>query len=212
MNKKRFIEITFFCLLFIFLFCQVSNADVIHLKNGNKIEGTITKETEDYIEIDIGDGTIGFGKQDVASIERNGGRVERKHIKEKQKKLSFFESLKRIQQMRQIRRELNPSSKEAEQHYQKAKGFIDKRDADNAIFHLKKAIDLGHKDGYTYCMLGMMYKIKGSKSEAKKYLKMGLKGFEKQIKFFRKINNHKIVSELNKSIRKTKEQLAILDD
>jgi len=49
-------------------------ADTIHLKNGSKVEGIITKEDEESVQIKINIGaTVAFSKEDIKSIERDSG-------------------------------------------------------------------------------------------------------------------------------------------
>lgn len=52
------------------LFCPSSEADIIHLKNGEKLEGLIVKESEDEIVIRLRNGTINFNKQEIGRIEK----------------------------------------------------------------------------------------------------------------------------------------------
>lgn len=66
------ILILFFCVINIY-------ADTIYLKNGNKIAGIITKETDKSVEIKINQGAkVTFSKNDILSIERDS---EEKHAK-----------------------------------------------------------------------------------------------------------------------------------
>lgn len=51
-------------------FAAFSQADVIRLKNGNQIEGVIRSETASAYQLDIGFGTVGIQKAQVASVVR----------------------------------------------------------------------------------------------------------------------------------------------
>ena len=49
-------------------------ADTIHLKNGNKVSGIITKEDEESVQIKINIGaTVTFLREDIETIERDSG-------------------------------------------------------------------------------------------------------------------------------------------
>ncbi|MFC1632253.1 HEAT repeat domain-containing protein [Candidatus Omnitrophota bacterium] len=73
MHNKRFIENTLIFFIFIFLFCHNLRADVIYLKNEREIEGTVTKETEDTVEVSVYGGIIKLDKQDIIYIEKDEG-------------------------------------------------------------------------------------------------------------------------------------------
>lgn len=62
-----------FVIILIFLFSAATlHADTLYLKNGNKISGIITRESEDSVEIRINIGAIvAFSKDDVERIERD---------------------------------------------------------------------------------------------------------------------------------------------
>jgi len=67
---KRLQEVV---LVFVLLFCATSVlADTVYLKNGNKVTGIITKETDKSVEIKINPGAkVAFSKEDVKNIERD---------------------------------------------------------------------------------------------------------------------------------------------
>lgn len=46
-------------------------ADIIHTKSGTKFEGIITREDENSVEIEVGGGTVVFGRAQIAKIERS---------------------------------------------------------------------------------------------------------------------------------------------
>jgi len=71
----RLWKVTFFVVICLSLFSSsFLYADTIHLKNGNKVEGIITKEDEESIQIKINIGaTVAFLKEDIKSIERDSG-------------------------------------------------------------------------------------------------------------------------------------------
>lgn len=70
-KKEMFIVKIFF--LFICLFClnALTHADIIHLKNGQALEGEVIKEDNEYIEIKIKIGEAKISRNDVESIEKN---------------------------------------------------------------------------------------------------------------------------------------------
>ena len=59
-------------IIFIFLFfAQQIFADIVYLKNGNRLRGIITKETDKSVELKINPGAkVTFSKDDVKSIDR----------------------------------------------------------------------------------------------------------------------------------------------
>ena len=78
MKKEKLVKAIICGLFFMSIFCLQSNADIIHLKNGGKITGTILKETEDSVVIDIGVGEVTQRKQGIKNIERNKNKTEHK--------------------------------------------------------------------------------------------------------------------------------------
>jgi len=58
--------------ILLFLFCSLnSHADTIYLKNGNRLRGIITKETDKSVELKINPGAkVTFSKDDIKSIEK----------------------------------------------------------------------------------------------------------------------------------------------
>lgn len=86
-------------LAFLFtLFLSPLFADTIHLKNGNKITGIISKETDKSIEIKINIGAmVTFSQEDVAKIERDSAEVrneieERWDVDKNQSEVSSIEN------------------------------------------------------------------------------------------------------------------------
>ena len=96
---------------------------------------------------------------------------------------------------------------EGEEYYQKAKEYMQERDADNAIIYLEKAIALGYVDSNIYGILGGLYLVKGSKDEARKYLTIALNMFEKELAGFRQSNDIDMINRTTKLIEKTKKQI-----
>src|SRR3989338_139314 len=73
---KKIIILAAFILLF---FSQQIFADTIYLKNGNRLKGIITKETDKSVELKINPGAkVTFSKSDVKSVERDS---EEQHAK-----------------------------------------------------------------------------------------------------------------------------------
>jgi len=73
---KRLVLIAFFVLTFR---ASPLFADAVILKNGNKVEGVVTKETETSIEIQINVGAkVTFSKDDVERVERDAGEKNTK--------------------------------------------------------------------------------------------------------------------------------------
>ena len=73
---KKIVILFIFILLF---FSQQIFADTVYLKNGNKVTGIITKETDRSVEIKINPGAkVTFSKDDVKNMEMDS---EEKHLK-----------------------------------------------------------------------------------------------------------------------------------
>ena len=86
MEKKRSVRIIICCILFSILLCIYANADIVYLKNGRKIVGTIIKETDDAVIIDIGIGDVVHRKEEISSIEKGKGEIEQRPMGTAQKK------------------------------------------------------------------------------------------------------------------------------
>lgn len=84
--RKKFIEIALFCFLFIFFFYDLSNADIVHLKNGGLIEGIVDEETENAVVINIHGGKVTLAKEDIEYIEKGKYELKEKDIKKSQEK------------------------------------------------------------------------------------------------------------------------------
>ena len=54
--------------LFVFILNSIATADIVHLKNGGVIKGTVVKDDETAVSIDIGGGTVVHNKKDVTQI------------------------------------------------------------------------------------------------------------------------------------------------
>ena len=73
-------------------------------------------------------------------------------------------------------------SDRADEYYHKAKSFLIQRDADNAIYYLKKSITFGRRRADSYALLGTLYKIDGQNKRAEKNLTLAIKMFKKNLK------------------------------
>jgi len=58
-------------LLFLFSFAQDARADIIYLRNGRSIEGLITKENDEEVELNIGIGKMKFRRVEIESIHKS---------------------------------------------------------------------------------------------------------------------------------------------
>jgi hypothetical protein len=72
MDKKTI----FVLLLFLSGWTAVGFADTLHLKNGNKIQGEITQQTDSMVKINISGVTITYYMDEIARIEKDGGSAE----------------------------------------------------------------------------------------------------------------------------------------
>ncbi len=106
----------------------------------------------------------------------------------------------------------NQNHAKAEEHYKMAQQFMGKRDADNAIVHLEKAIEYGYRDGFVYGMLGAMYKAKGMKEKAREYLTVSLSKLEQQREASKRLGVSESLKILDETIKQTQYQLATLDN
>ena len=52
-----------------------SNADIIYLRGNEQIEGTIIKETDEEVFIDVGVGTISFNKSEIEKVKKKSGEA-----------------------------------------------------------------------------------------------------------------------------------------
>ena len=75
-------KMIFFIIICILSVCSAEVfADTLHLKNGNKVSGIITKENENSVEIKINIGaTVSFSKQDIERIERDWERGDKSRV------------------------------------------------------------------------------------------------------------------------------------
>jgi len=124
-----------FIICIIFVCSAPVFADTVHLKNGNKISGIITKENETSIEIKINIGaTVSFSKEDIGRIERDSDAEHTKiqdswEDERSSKKVEAIEEEAFIEQQKQkglIEHEgewVTPEEKERLQAKGIAKGF-----------------------------------------------------------------------------------------
>lgn len=70
MKNKTFATLALLIFSFALVLCPPSNAEVIKLRNGREIEGTIVKETKNIVVVDIGGGEATFYKKGIRSIDR----------------------------------------------------------------------------------------------------------------------------------------------
>lgn len=66
---RGLVALIFVAVIFTIFYITDGQADIIHLKNKGKVEGTIKSESEESIVVDIGFGTVTVSKQDIESIE-----------------------------------------------------------------------------------------------------------------------------------------------
>lgn len=72
----------FWTVLFVFTFILPGMCEVIHLKSGGMIEGTIVSEDGGSVVVDVGFGTTSVDTADIASIQRTGGYKQGKQKKD----------------------------------------------------------------------------------------------------------------------------------
>jgi hypothetical protein len=71
-----------FCSFFIFFYCSLSYADIVHLKNGGLIKGVVDQETENTVIVKIAGGKVTLERKDIEYIEKGKFELEEKDIKE----------------------------------------------------------------------------------------------------------------------------------
>src|SRR3989338_4220435 len=81
MKNKILVKAALPILFLVFILSSSSSAEVIKLKNGREIEGTIVKETKNKVVVDIGGGEATFDRKDILAIERS--KVDDTHKKRK---------------------------------------------------------------------------------------------------------------------------------
>jgi tetratricopeptide (TPR) repeat protein len=150
-------------LLSVFLFVSYASADIIHLKNGRKIEGTITKETDDAFVIDIGMGEVIHKKEEVSSVEKNKNET---YILPPQQKLES-----------------------AKEYFDRGISLGKQGKIDEAIAEFKKAVELAPRNPKIYFNLGYAYE---GKRDANKALTYYDKAIELDPKFINAYHNRAI--------------------
>lgn len=73
------------------LIAAAAQADVIQLKNGNRMDGVIRSETATEYQLDIGFGTVAVPKAQVTSLERAGTAERARLEQERQRKYILHE-------------------------------------------------------------------------------------------------------------------------
>lgn len=58
------------CVVLLCVCVQSTDADIVYLKNNQKIEGVVKKQTASQVYIDVGAGVISFGSDEVVRIEK----------------------------------------------------------------------------------------------------------------------------------------------
>ncbi|MFA5137706.1 MAG: TIGR02281 family clan AA aspartic protease [Elusimicrobiota bacterium] len=68
------------------LFAMAAHADTVFLKNGNTMEGLVTRETKEEVELDIGYGSVVLKKSDIRRVKRSS-KKQREALESRQKEL-----------------------------------------------------------------------------------------------------------------------------
>lgn len=86
LEMNRFSKLAIFYILFFFAYLPVK-ADVLYLINGRSIEGIITREDDDTVELEVSSGIVKFRRQDIGRIATSSpseySSIRRKWEKEK---------------------------------------------------------------------------------------------------------------------------------
>lgn len=96
--KKILIKVFIFTFFLLNVISEVQ-ADVIYLKNGRQLEGIITKETDEYVELEIDLGAVKFYREQIERVEHSS-EEEKKMIEQswEQERLRKEAELKKRQQ------------------------------------------------------------------------------------------------------------------
>jgi predicted esterase len=111
MMKKIFI----FVFLFVTSFISEIKADTIYLKNGRSMEGLITREDEERVELDIGIGKVTFTRSDIERISKSS-RDESISIRQEWQKQERLQEEERLK----IKQELDKHAQEGEEQPKEA--------------------------------------------------------------------------------------------
>lgn len=86
-------------LAFLSCFIMRASADTVYLKNGRTLQGLVTREYTDSIELEVGFGTVNFDKEQIERIDKSDPdetfALQSKWKKEKQ---AYEEKWKKIQE------------------------------------------------------------------------------------------------------------------
>lgn len=94
---RRIISIFFALQICCYLLKGSATADVIHLKNGNRVEGTIIEQTDKEVTIDMDIGTMTFSQDEITSIKKQKVLQRAKEVEEDKAKITDTSSQKVIQ-------------------------------------------------------------------------------------------------------------------
>ncbi len=146
--------IIFLCLLlFIIIFSPASSADVIYLKNGQKMEGTIEKQDAEKIYLKIKLGIIGISRNQIDRIEKTVEKIAGEG--------------KEIETEKEIVKEDDSATKKKFEEEQMAEGKVKYKDRwvtpeEKAILELPK-IKISnrriYKDGKLFFIKGIDYSV-----------------------------------------------------
>ncbi len=88
-------------LIFLFLFAgllPLAQADTVYLKNGHSMDGIVTKETDEYVTLSLGMGSVKFYLWQIERVVRSSGdenkELEKAWEKERLRKEAELERLK----------------------------------------------------------------------------------------------------------------------
>lgn len=76
--KMKQIKILTISGLFLSFFVGVVFADTLHLKNGKRVEGIITREEKGDVEIEVGGGTVLFSEREIKRVEKSSAEEKEK--------------------------------------------------------------------------------------------------------------------------------------
>jgi len=95
----RYVKVSYFLLISLFIFLPHAEADTIYLKNGRSIKGFVIKEGSDRVELDVGGGVVMFAPEDIEEIYKSTPEESSQMRERWQKKERRTENIRKVQEI-----------------------------------------------------------------------------------------------------------------
>ncbi len=176
-------------ILFLLISLAPALAETIILKSGQRIEGKIVKETEEYIRIEKANGiTEVYSADEIAQIEEEGSSLINNNINTSVPALSSADQLGKEAERYFTNKDYDNAAKTFQRiielssnnprlaYYYFGQGICLYKSgkSDEAILNFNKAIDLKPNEVDFYLCLGSVYKKLGNMQKAEEYLSKAL--------------------------------------